>query len=156
MRHYEGHFLINWHHNLSFWKKSNLPYSNHLVPLIVFSMSEANIVVNEIRLLMSRSPMKKAQMIIKFDDDMAQILGNQFKLNCTSTSHYCIPLTKLLVSDKDSRQSPVVLHTMAVRNGKNLSIKQSNCIVSFLMHPKRNFANCSNKVLVLTMTSFWT
>ena len=38
MRHYGGHFVINWHHNLSFWKKVNLPCSNHLVPLIVFSM----------------------------------------------------------------------------------------------------------------------
>ena len=37
---------------------------------------EANIVANEIPLLMSRTSTKKAQMIINFDDDMAQILGN--------------------------------------------------------------------------------
>ena len=41
MRHYGGHFVINWHHDLSFWKKVNLPYSNHLVPLIVFSMFQS-------------------------------------------------------------------------------------------------------------------
>ena len=70
---------------------------------------KANIVANEIPLLMSRSSMKKVQMIINFDDDTAQILENHVKLNCTSTGHYCIPLTKLLLSDKDSSQSPVVL-----------------------------------------------
>ena len=43
---------------------------------------EANIVANKIPLLMSRSSMKKVQMIINFDDDMAQILGKQVKLNC--------------------------------------------------------------------------
>ena len=59
--------------------------------------NEANIVANEIPLLMSRSSMKEAQMIINFDYDMAQIAGNQVKLNCTSTGHYCIPLTKLLL-----------------------------------------------------------
>ena len=37
MRHYGGHFVINWHHNLNCWKK--VPCSNHLVPLIVFSMN---------------------------------------------------------------------------------------------------------------------
>ena len=75
---------------------------------------EANTVVNEIPLLMSRSSMKKAQMIINFD--MAQINGNQVKLNCTSTDHCCIPLTKLLLSDKDSSQSTVVLHTTTIKN----------------------------------------
>ena len=39
MRHYGGHFVTNWHHNLNFWKKVNLPCSNHLVPLIVFSVN---------------------------------------------------------------------------------------------------------------------
>ena len=77
---------------------------------------EANIVANEIPLLMSRSSMKKAQMIINFDDDTAQILGNQVKLNCTSTGHYCIPLTELLLSDKDLSQSTVVLHSTTIRN----------------------------------------
>ena len=53
---------------------------------------EANIVANEIPLLMSRSSIKKAQIMINFDDDTAQILGNhQVKLNCTSPGHYCIP-----------------------------------------------------------------
>ena len=112
---------------------------------------------NEIPLLMSRS-MKKAQMTINFDDDMAQILENQAKLNCTSFGHYCIPLTKLLLNNKDSSQSPVALHNTTIKNAtrKELSIKQSNCIVCFLMHPKRNFANFSYKVLVLTMISFCT
>ena len=77
---------------------------------------EASIVANEIPLLMSRSSMKKAQMIINFDDDVAQILRNQVKLNCTSTGHYCIPSTKLLLGDKDSSQSPVVLHTRTIKN----------------------------------------
>ena len=77
---------------------------------------EANIVANEIPLFMRRSFMKKAQMVINFDDDMAQILGNQVELNCTSTGHYCIPLTKLLLNDKYSSQSPVVLHTTTIKN----------------------------------------
>ena len=75
---------------------------------------EASIVANEIPRLMIRSSMKKAQMIIYFDD-MAQVLGNQVKLNCTSASHYCIPLTRLLLSDEDSSQSPAVLHTTTIK-----------------------------------------
>ena len=41
---------------------------------------EASTVANEIPLFMSRSSMKKAQVIINFNDDTAQILGNQVKL----------------------------------------------------------------------------
>ena len=77
---------------------------------------EANIVANKIPLLMSRTSTKKAQMIINFDDDMAQILGNQVILTCTGTGHYCISLTKLLLSDKDSSQPHVVLHTTIIKN----------------------------------------
>ena len=56
---------------------------------------EANIVANKIPLPMSRSSMKESSNDNQFYDDMAQILGNQVKINCTSTGHYCIPLTKL-------------------------------------------------------------
>ena len=41
IKHYGGHFVINWYHNVSFWKKVNLPCSNHLAPLIVFSRSKS-------------------------------------------------------------------------------------------------------------------
>ena len=117
---------------------------------------EASTVANEIPLLMSISSMKKAQIIISFDDDMAQILENQVKLNCTSTGYYCIPLTRLLLSDKDSSQSPAVLHTTTIKNAtrKELINKAVRLHHQFSHASKEKLCKLL-KVLVLTMTSFW-
>ena len=110
---------------------------------------EANIVTNEIPLLMSsKSSMKKAQMIINFDDDMAQISGNQVKLNCTSTGHYCIPLTKLLLSDKDSSQSHVVLHTTTIKNANRKELINKAVKSSVFSHIQR-------EILQIAQTKSW-
>ena len=63
----------------------------------------ANVMKDEIPLLLSRSTMKIAQIIMNFDDDTAQVLGSKVKLHCIVTCHYnCIPLTKHLIPDKNS------------------------------------------------------
>ena len=71
---------------------------------------------------------------------MAQILGNQVKLNCTSTGHYCIPLTKLLLNDKDSSQPPVVLHTTI----KNATRKE---LIDKAVKLHRQFSHASKEKL---------
>ena len=69
----------------------------------------ANIVDSEIPLLLSKASMKKAKLILNFNDDSAQILGQKVKLYCTSSGHYCIPLSNTMLYD-GCDMSSFVLH----------------------------------------------
>ena len=69
----------------------------------------ANIVDSEIPLLLSKASMKKAKLILNFNDDSAQILGQKVKLHCTSSGHYCIPLSNTLLYD-GCNMSSFILH----------------------------------------------
>ena len=72
-------------------------------------MIRANIVDSEIPLLLSKASMKRAKLILNFNDDSAQILGQKVKLYCTSSGHYCIPLSNTLLYD-GCDMSSFVLH----------------------------------------------
>ena len=73
------------------------------------TMIRANIVDSEIPLLLSKASMKKAKLILNFNDDSAQILGQRVKLHCTSSGHYCIPLSNTLLYD-GCDMSSFILH----------------------------------------------
>ena len=55
-------------------------------------MIEVDIVDADIPLLLSKSAMKKAKMVLHMDEDYAEILGKPVSLNTTSAGHYVIPL----------------------------------------------------------------
>ena len=54
---------------------------------------EAEVVDKELPLLLSKA-MKKAEIMIDFTDDSAQIFGFYINLQITSSGHYTIPLSK--------------------------------------------------------------
>ena len=72
---------------------------------------EANIVKNHIPLLLSRASTKRAQMVLYFETDTAEFLGYKVNLYCTSSGHYCLPLTNLLLQNKPNSCASIVLHT---------------------------------------------
>ena len=61
---------------------------------------EADVVKNELPLLLSRQSMKRAEMIINFSNDTVNVGGKDIiKLTCTTSGHYCLPLIRLLFHD---------------------------------------------------------
>ena len=74
------------------------------------TMIKASIVDSEIPLLLSKASMKRAQLILNFNDDTAEILGQKVRLHCTSSGHYCIPLSNTLLYDGCDMTS-FILHT---------------------------------------------
>ena len=74
---------------------------------------KTSLVDNEIPLLLSRSAMKKAEMTVDFENDMATIYGTEVKLITSSSGHYCLPITKYLL--KEETESEIVLHATSVK-----------------------------------------
>ena len=69
-------------------------------------MIESNGVENEVPLLLSRSAMKRAEMLLDFTNDCAIVLSECVILRCTS-GHSCIALTNMLLHDDfNSSQAP--------------------------------------------------
>ena len=87
-------------------------------PVVIGSQKffiEANVVKNELPLLLSRQSMKRAEMIIDVSNDMVNVGGKDvIKLTCTSSGHYCLPLTRLLLHDS-SPHSKIVLHAVNLK-----------------------------------------
>jgi len=52
----------------------------------------ADVVNCSIPLLFSKKSMKRAQMKLDLENDIAVIHGKEVKLRCTSSGHYCLPL----------------------------------------------------------------
>ena len=55
-------------------------------------MLNTDIVVSDISLLLSRKPMKKADMTLNFKNDNAIVFGESVKLITTKSGHYTIPI----------------------------------------------------------------
>ena len=87
------------------------------IPVVIGSQKffiEAN-VKNELPLLLSRQSMKKAEMIIDSSNDTVNVGGKDIiKLTCTSSGHYCLPLTRLLLHDS-SPHNRIVLHAVNLK-----------------------------------------
>ena len=62
--------------------------------------------------------MKRAHIVLDFETDTAEVLGNKVNLPCTSSSHYYLLLTNLLLQDKPNSCASIVLHTWNLK--KNL------------------------------------
>ena len=52
----------------------------------------ADVVNCSVPLLFSKKSMKRAQMKLDLENDIAEIHGKKVKLGCTSSGHYCLPL----------------------------------------------------------------
>ena len=71
---------------------------------------KASVVDNEIPLLLSKASMKRARLVLNFQTDTARILGQKVRLHCTSSGHYCLPLSNTILYDGRGVTS-FVLHT---------------------------------------------
>ena len=69
---------------------------------------EADIVKNDLPLLLSHKSMKTAGMLLDFKNDSSRILGRYIKLQSTMSGHYSLPLTNMLWEIE--RSANVVLH----------------------------------------------
>ena len=81
---------------------------------------EANVVENEVPLLLSRKSMKVAGCNLDFKNDTVEMLNGQvIKLISSKAGHYCIPLTKFLIHS--DVKTAIVLHSTAL---EDLSVEQ--------------------------------
>ena len=77
-------------------------------------MISTDVVESDIPLLLSRSSMKRGNMVLDFVHDAVKTLGSTIKLESTFSGHYCIPLTNKLLDTKEN-YSNVVLYTSALK-----------------------------------------
>lgn len=88
------------------------------IPAIIDNLKvkiETHVVENEIPLLLSKSSMKKAGVVLDFNKDFVTILGKKIKLSVTTTGHYCVPLTNYVVNENGYAGVPIVLHATALK-----------------------------------------
>ena len=57
-------------------------------------MIRTDVVDSDIPMLLSKSAMKDMKVTMYYETDIADILGKRVVLNCTSSGHYCISITK--------------------------------------------------------------
>ena len=75
---------------------------------------EANVVANDIPLLLSQTAMQKARMVIDFNKGKVSVLGETVDMIKTSTGHLCIPLSNFALGERGEIRSNVVLQTEAL------------------------------------------
>ena len=108
-------------------------------------MLDTEVVKNEIPLLLSRTSMKRANIILDFHTDTIKVGPNEVKLSCTTTDHYCIPLSRANLQT-EVNQSSIVLHTT---NLKHLNEKEK-CVKAMKLH--RQFSHASKEKLLKLVT----
>ena len=112
------------------------------VPVIVGYkklLLDIEVVDNDIPLLISKGAMKQMNMKIDFSKDTATIEGEEIKLQCTSTGHYCLPITNITLDREDVN---VVLHLL---NLSSLSEKEQR---SKALKLHRQFSHASKEKLI--------
>ena len=75
---------------------------------------EADIVKNNLPLLLGHKSMKIAGMVLDLKNDCCCILGRYIKLQTTISGHYSLPLTNMLLETE--RLMNVVLHCKALKS----------------------------------------
>ena len=100
-----------------------------------------DVVSNDIPLLLSRSSMKRSGMVLDFVNDTVNVLGETIDLVCTTSGHYCIPLSNTLL-DVDSKFYNIILHTEGLK-GLTRSEKMKKAVK---LH--QQFAHCSKERLL--------
>ena len=100
---------------------------------------DMEIVPNQIPLLISKGAMKQLGMQLDFAKDIALIKGQKVKLICTSTGHYCLPLTLTCLDDNSVN---FILHLECV---DNLSKKE---MMSKALKLHRQFSHATKEKLI--------
>ena len=98
---------------------------------------KANVVDNNIPLLLSRDSMKKGNTVIDFCNDKAIILGQEVKLYSTKGGHYCLPLSPMV--NAMNSMSNVVLNVTAefVKSSRSEKKKKAIKLHRQFAHPAK-------------------
>ena len=89
------------------------------LPATIGSMDitiNADIVDNDIPLLLSRDSMKKANMNLDFENDTVTILGERIPLVMVASGHYSIPITKPVILSNKLEKGNLSSITLSVSN----------------------------------------
>ena len=112
------------------------------VPIVVGPkklLIDIDVVNNDIPLLISKGAMKQMGMKLDFSRDTATVDGHEIKLYCTSTGHYCLPITNVSLDRNDIN---VVLHLQQL---SSLSEKEKK---SKALKLHRQFSHASKGMLI--------
>lgn len=101
---------------------------------------EADIVKNDLPLLLSHKSMKTAGIVLDFRKDMCWIFDKCIELKTTTSGHYCLPLTNKLLDHSGTKN--IVLH---VQNFGQCSFTEKKKKAEKL---HRQFAHASKEKLV--------
>ena len=86
-----------------------------------------DVICKDLPLLLSKSFMKRANMVLDFENDTALALGENVHLATTSSGHYFIPLTKpkQLISsfDKNNDNVKIVLVSKESKTDNQIALK---------------------------------
>ena len=80
---------------------------------------KTDVILKDLPLLLSRSFMKRANMVLDFKKDVVSTMNQSIKLNTTSSGHYTIPLTKprqLLMNLEDQNTRITFISTTNLTN----------------------------------------
>ena len=97
-----------------------------------------DVVDSDIPLLLSKDAMKRAGTCLNFEDDSVMMLKKKIPLNCTSSGHYYIPITKPL---PDKRKFKYILFM------KEISSKNTAEKIKIATKLHRQFSHPSSKKL---------
>jgi transposase InsO family protein len=99
------------------------------------------VVNNDIPLLLSKASLKKAGVVLDFNNDTVRIMNSNIKLWSSSSGHYCLPLSNFLISNKGNTPVKIVLHTYTL---ENMSVKEKK---NRAMKLHRQFSHASKEKL---------
>ena len=126
-----------------FISKASIKFPAHIGSKHYFI--EADIIENEIPLLLSRDSMKKADMILNFSNDSALFCGEKVDLVCIESGHYCLPLTKFILSDDTKGNQVHITLLSTAEKLKSLSRKEKS-VKALKLH--KQFSHATEHSLV--------
>ena len=107
---------------------------------------DACVVENEIPLLLSKASMEKAGVVLDFKNKKARILEKWYDLKSSTSGHFLIPLTELLLYDNSDAN--IVLHLENLKNASEQELAKK----ALKLH--RNLGHCSkNRMIKLVKKS---
>ena len=106
-----------------------------------------DVVTKELPLLLSKSFMKRANMVIDFHSDKASALGEQVNHTTTTSGHYIIPLTKptQLIRNIGRKDQCVVLVSRTEQSNQQIAMRLHR---QFAHHELTNCLALSTKLAI--------
>ena len=98
-----------------------------------------DVVDSDIPLLLSKDAMKRAETYLNFEDDTVTMLKKKIPLNCTSSGHYYIPITKPLPDKRKFKHIPFIKEISSKNMSEKIKIATQSYIDNFVILVVRNY-----------------